>query len=93
MLDSGYSSIHYYETGSKELIKLYELMKTCKGIYGGRFSGAGFKGCSIAIVNPDYVESIKEYITNEYLKEFPELKDKFSVYVCNSYDGVGIWNV
>ena len=86
--ESGYSSINYYETGSPELIKLYEIMTKTEGIYGGRFSGAGFKGCCLAIINPDYQESILETVKNEYLKAFPQLEGKFSAYICESADGV-----
>lgn len=86
--ESGYSSINYYETGSPELIKLYEIMTKTEGIYGGRFSGAGFKGCCLAIINPDYQESILETVKNEYLKSFPQLEGKFSAYICESADGV-----
>lgn len=85
---SGRSSIENWETGSPELIKLYELMTETEGIYGGRFSGAGFKGCCMAIVNPEYIDSISEKITREYLKAFPHLEGKFSVHVCHSADGV-----
>ena len=42
--ESGRSSIYNWETGSDELKTLYEIMCTTDGIYGGRFSGAGFKG-------------------------------------------------
>ena len=86
--ESGYSSIHSWETGSPELIKLYEIMTETKGIYGGRFSGAGFKGCCLAIINPDFEESIIESVTEKYLKAFPELKGKYSAHVCESADGV-----
>ena len=86
--ESGYSSIHNWETGSPELIKLYEIMTKTKGIYGGRFSGAGFKGCCLAIIDPDYEESIIEKVTTEYLKEFPHLEGKYSVHICESADGV-----
>ena len=86
--ESGHSSIHNWETGSPELIKLYEIMTETEGIYGGRFSGAGFKGCCMAIINPDFEESIIENVTREYLAAFPELKDKFSVHICESADGV-----
>jgi galactokinase/galacturonokinase len=85
--ESGYSSIYNYETGSNELKTLYEIMLKTQGIYGGRFSGAGFKGCCMALVNPEYKESIKEYITEEYVRIFPNLKDKFSVHFCKSADG------
>jgi len=86
--ESGYSSIHNWETGSKELIKLYEIMTQTEGIYGGRFSGAGFKGCCLAIIDPAYEESIVEKVTKEYLKAFPHLEGKFSVHICESADGV-----
>ena len=86
--ESGRSSIDNWETGSPELIKLYEIMTQTEGIYGGRFSGAGFKGCCIAIVNPDYFESIKESISIAYLKAFPHLEGKFSMHICHSADGV-----
>ena len=59
------------------------------GIYGGRFSGAGFKGCCVALIDPEFKESITEKITREYLKEFPALSDAFGVYYCKSSDGVG----
>ncbi len=86
--ESGYSSIYNYETGSPELKKLYEIMTETDGIYGGRFSGAGFKGCCMALINPDYEESIIEKVSKEYLKTFPELEDKYSVHICTSADGV-----
>ena len=86
--ESGYSSIHNWETGSPELIKLYEIMTETKGIYGGRFSGAGFKGCCLAIIDPTYEESIVETVTKEYLKAFPHLEGKYSVHICESADGV-----
>ncbi len=86
--ESGYSSIYNYETGSDELKKLYEIMLETEGIYGGRFSGAGFKGCCAALINPEYKEEIKYKVTKEYIKAFPLLEDKFSVHFCNTSDGV-----
>lgn len=86
--ESGWSSIYNYETGSAELKTLYEIMQTTDGIYGGRFSGAGFKGCCMALVDPAYKESIEERVTREYLKVFPGLADKYSVHFCHSADGV-----
>ena len=87
-LESGHSSIYNWETGSPELIKLYEIMTHTDGIYGGRFSGAGFKGCCMALIDPAYKESIEERVTREYLKEFPGLTGKYSVHFCHSADGV-----
>ena len=86
--ESGYSSIHNWETGSPELIKLYEIMTKTKGIYGGRFSGAGFKGCCLGIIDPAYEESILENVKREYLKAFPHLAGNYSAHICESADGV-----
>lgn len=86
--ESGYSSIYNWETGSPELIKLYEILSRTKGIYGGRFSGAGFKGCCLALIDPEYEESILKSVEQEYLRAFPNLKGKFSVHICESADGV-----
>ena len=88
VFESGYSSIHNYETGSAELIKLYEIMKRTKGIYGGRFSGAGFKGCCVALIDPSYELSILETVSREYLKAFPEMEGKYSSCICHTSDGV-----
>lgn len=86
--ESGHSSIYNYETGSDELKTLYEIMLHTDGIYGGRFSGAGFKGCCMAIIDPSFAWDIEKYVTNEYLKAFPALEGKFSVHICDTADGV-----
>ena len=88
--ESGRSSIESWETGSPELKKLYEIMTVTDGIYGGRFSGAGFKGCCMALIDPAYEESIKEKVTREYLEAFPQLEGKFSVHFCHSENGVSL---
>ena len=86
--ESGRSSIYNWETGSPELIKLYEIMRETPGIYGGRFSGAGFKGCCMCLADPAYEVGILEKAEREYLKAFPELGGKYSAYVCRPADGV-----
>lgn len=89
--ESGKSSICNWETGSDELKTLYEIMTKTDGIYGGRFSGAGFKGCCMALYDPAYEESIFENVTREYLSHFPDLKGKFSTHACESADGVHLY--
>ena len=86
--ESGHSSIYNYETGSDELKTLYEIMLHTDGIYGGRFSGAGFKGCCMALIDPSFAWDIEKHVTNEYLKAFPALEGKFSVHICDTADGV-----
>ena len=86
--ESGRSSIVNWETGSPELIRLYEIMRETDGIYGGRFSGAGFKGCCMAIIDPAHREEIMERAEREYLASFPHLKGKYSAHICRSADGI-----
>ena len=81
------SSIHNYECGSPELIAIYNAMLETPGVYGGRFSGAGFKGACIALVDPAQRETVERSITEKYLAQYPQYKNSFRVYFCHSDDG------
>ena len=86
--ESGWSSIHNWESGAPEQIKLYEIMTETDGIYGGRFSGAGFKGCCMALVDPTKAQSIAETVERKYLDAFPAMKEKYSFCLCESENGL-----
>lgn len=86
--ESGWSSIHNWESGAPEQIRLYEIMRQTDGIYGGRFSGAGFKGCCMALIDPSFEESIRRTVNEQYLKAFPEMRGKYEMFICESADGV-----
>ena len=88
--ESGWSSIHNWESGAPEQIRLYEIMRETAGIYGGRFSGAGFKGCCMALIDPAKTDSIREEVTAKYLKDFPEMKGKYGVFICDTANGVSV---
>lgn len=85
--ESGWSSIHNWESGAPEQIRLYEIMTQTDGIYGGRFSGAGFKGCCMALINPAYEDEISRKVTEKYLASYPEMKGKYAVFICDSANG------
>jgi galactokinase/galacturonokinase len=86
--ESGWSSIHNWESGAPEQIRLYEIMTQTEGIYGGRFSGAGFKGCCMALIDPAFEASIIQTVSERYLASFPHLKDKYAAFICTSANGV-----
>lgn len=88
VFESCESSMNNYECGSPELIALYEIMRRTPGIYGGRFSGAGFKGACIALVDPAKEEEIRKFVTDEYLRIYPQYKDSFEIFFCNPANGV-----
>lgn len=85
--DSCESSIHNYECGSPELVAIYEIMRSLHGVYGGRFSGAGFKGACMALVNPMFEDEIRMELTRRYLERFPEYERTFKVYFVKPDDG------
>lgn len=90
MFQSGRSSIELYETGSENLKALQDIFECTDGIYGGRFSGAGFNGSSIALVNPDKKEEIAAKVKSEYVKKYPSLEKDFKLVFVNTADGMKI---
>ncbi len=88
LTESGTDSISNWETGSKEIIDLFNIIKDKKGIYGVRFSGTGFKRCCIALTDPKYTKQIIENVSNEYVTKYPKLRNKYSNHICHTADGV-----
>lgn len=85
--DSCESSIHNYECGSPELISIYNIIRPLQGVYGGRFSGAGFKGAVIALVDPQHKEDVEKALYEKYLAEYPEYAETFKVFWVKPDDG------
>ena len=90
IFESGYSSVHNYECGCPELITLYEIMTKMPGIYGGRFSGAGFKRCCMSLVDPEAADEVLEHVKKEYLAAYPQLEGKYMGTICETSDGVDL---
>ncbi|GAA0151211.1 carbohydrate kinase [Lithospermum erythrorhizon] len=88
MSESGLSSIQNYECGSPPLIHLYEIMVKAPGVYGTRFSGAGFRGCCLAFVDVDKASEAAAFVKKEYCKLQPELTGKMQedkmVLICDA---------
>ena len=85
---SGRSSIELWETGSEELTALTEILSHTDGVYGARFSGAGFGGCCIALTDTSKREEISFNVKKEYSRLFPQ--SELSVTFCKSGDGMKI---
>ncbi|XP_010558237.1 PREDICTED: galacturonokinase [Tarenaya hassleriana] len=75
---SGLSSIENYECGAEPLIQLYNILIRAPGVYGARFSGAGFRGCCLAFVDAEKAEAAASYVKNEYRKLQPELMNQLN---------------
>ncbi len=87
MFESGESSIHQYESGCPELITIYEVLEETEGVYGARFSGAGYRGCCIGLIDPAYKEQIKANIDAIYPAQHPTYKDVYKVHFCKTNNG------
>ncbi len=85
--ESGASSIHNYECGAPPLIDLYHTMAETRGVYGARFSGAGFRGCCVALVDPDQAERIAAHVHEEYVRQHPDLAPHAWTLLCQTGDG------
>lgn len=90
MFESGESSVSQYECGCEELITIFNILKETEGVYGARFSGAGYRGCCIGLVNPAYKESIEEKIRATYPVKHPAYKDIYQIHFCKTDDGARV---
>lgn len=84
MRASGASSVHNYESGCPQLITLYNILSECPGVYGARFSGAGFRGCCIGLSDPVYREEIRAFVDARYPVTHPNMAERYSVHFCKS---------
>lgn len=82
MTASGASSIHNFESGTAELVTLYEALRDASGVYGTRFSGGGFGGSCIALIEPDAGPSIIEEVKRRYGVAHPEAAAEASFHIC-----------
>ncbi|MFH1568185.1 MAG: galactokinase family protein, partial [Gemmatimonadota bacterium] len=90
MTASGDSSIRQYECGSPPLVDLYEILVSVAGVYGGRFSGAGFRGCCVALVDAAAAARAADEVKARYAARHPDLASRAPVLVCRSADGARI---
>ena len=80
--ESGASSVHNYQSGCPHLVTLYTILRDCPGVYGARFSGGGFRGSCIGLVDPAYREEIVRTIAARYPAAHPDVADRYSVHFC-----------
>ncbi len=87
LLKEGHRSLRDdYEVSAPELDTLVEAACEVPGCYGARLTGAGFGGCSIALVDEAVVPELETHLVETYVALFGKEPD---VYVVYSADGVG----
>jgi galacturonokinase len=80
--ESGRSSIENYECGAPELIALYRALLDAPGVYGARFSGAGFRGSCLALVDPARFQEVGQRVRDAYMRAFPQYAETFGWFQC-----------
>ena len=55
-----------YEVSCFELDTMVEIAQKEEGVYGSRMTGAGFGGCTVSIVKPEYVETFIKNVSTKY---------------------------
>jgi galactokinase len=82
MTASGASSIQNYECGTAELVTLYELLRDTPGVFGARFSGGGFGGSCIALIDPGAGEDVVQAVGRGYAGAHPGAAAAASFHIC-----------
>jgi galactokinase len=82
MSASGESSIVNYQCGTPPLVALYEELRKTPGVFGTRFSGAGFGGSCLALVEAEAADDVVERVTRDYAAAFPDLAKEALSAIC-----------
>jgi len=68
MIKSHHSLKDDYEVSCEELDLLVDLALKHEGVLGARMTGAGFGGCTVSLIEKNYIGAFKESIKNKYKK-------------------------
>ncbi len=87
MRDSARSSIENYECGATPVRDLVGFLNDHPGVYGARFSGPGFRGCCVALIDDAAVDEVVADVHRAYARKHPALAQHSWVLDCGSADG------
>ena len=68
MVESHRSLKNDYEVSCAELDLLVDLALKQEGVLGARMTGAGFGGCTVNLIEKNYIDTFKKSIKNEHKK-------------------------
>jgi galacturonokinase len=94
---SGVSSVENYECGCAPMNALLKIVCATRGVFGARFSGAGFRGCVVGLVSASEAEAARTSVFESYAAAFPELARDAETMLAGTGDGARIieasrWN-
>lgn len=73
-----------YQVSCAELDLMVKLATEQEGVYGARMTGAGFGGCTVNLVDADFVSRFEKRVAAGY---FARTRRKPEIYVCQASDG------
>ena len=85
LYESHYSLKNDYEVTGKELDTLVEAAEKQVGCIGSRMTGAGFGGCTVSVVEKDFVDSFIDNVGKYYLDK---IGYNASFYIAEVEDGI-----
>jgi galactokinase len=88
--ESGRSSVENYECGNRYMRSAFEALVEAPGVLGARFSGAGFRGCCIGLVEPHRMKQAAVAAKDAYLRQHPDMADDAEVFFCRPADGAAV---
>lgn len=82
------SSIHNYESGIEPIRQLQAIVSGAPGVLGSRFSGGGYGGCVVGLVEVDALSETVQFIERRYSSAFPKFAEKAGCYVARKAGGL-----
>jgi galactokinase len=88
LMNASHASLrHLYEVSCPELDRLVELTQSHPGTYGARMTGAGFGGCTVAVLKSAALDDYVHTIVPKYEKETGR---KAEIHLCKAVAGVSV---
>jgi galactokinase len=82
--------VENYECGCAPMNALRAIVCATRGVFGARFSGAGFRGCVVGLVDTAEAEAAAKSVREAYSSAFPELAGDARVALVGTGDGARI---
>lgn len=84
------SSIESYGSGSEWLVALHEIALATPGVHGNRFSGGGYGGCLVMLIDAERADEIGRSLVAAYADRYPEEGARAFCFLAGAADGVRI---
>ena len=88
MTASSVSSVENYECGSGPVKDLVNIVNSAQHVYGARFCGPGFRGCSVALVEKGCADIVYAQVIDEYAQAHPDLAQESWALLCQPSEGI-----